>query len=382
MNIANLPEMKKNNVKIKGSRKIAWIDGRDLLNKGELLTLIYQMNLGYLLVKREDLDKFKAPKQTRFVVEVSKKDDLKDLPNDVILYSRSSDILKYGTKKGFKTAIQCVIEDEESMNFAWQEGMNYDFLVAEFTSATNIPLELLIAKLQPTETVLIKRVYSVEEAEVVFGVMEAGSDGVLFMSKDMNDFIALDQLVKRENNSKMKLVPGKVTSVSHAGMGYRACVDTTNLLRQNEGMIIGSTSEGGLLVSSETHYLPYMDLRPFRVNAGAVHSYIWCPDNNTAYLTELTGGSKVVCVDTEGNSREVVVGRVKTEMRPLLKIEVEAEGKKINTFVQDDWHIRIFGAEGEPRNASDIKAGDSLMAYVCESGRHVGIKIDENIEEK
>ena len=352
------------------------------MNKGELLTRVYQMNMGYLLVRRDDLDKFKAPKQMQMVVEITKKEDFKDLKEGVILYSKSSDLLKFGKNKGFKTAVQCVIEDEQSMNFAWQEGMNYDYLVAEFTSTTNIPLELLIAKLQPTETVLIKRVYSVLEAEIVFGVMESGSDGVLYISSEMDDLIALDKLVKRENKNKLNLVTGKVTKVSHAGMGYRACIDTTNLLKQNEGMIIGSTSEGGLLVSSETHYLPYMELRPFRVNAGAVHSYVWCPENNTSYLTELTGGSKVVCVDTEGNSREVVVGRVKTEMRPLLKIEVEAEGKKINTFVQDDWHIRIFGSEGEPRNASDIKEGDSLMAYVCESGRHVGIKIDENIEEK
>jgi 3-amino-4-hydroxybenzoic acid synthase len=153
-------------------------------------------------------------------------------------------------------------------------------------------------------------------------------------------------------------------------------------MTQEEGMIIGSTSTGGLLVSSETHFLPYMELRPFRVNAGAVHSYIWSFNNQTAYLTELKAGSRVICVDVEGNSREVCVGRVKTELRPLLKIEVETKGLRINAIVQDDWHIRIFGGDGTPRNASAIKVGDELLTYVCEGGRHVGIKIDETLEER
>lgn len=33
-------------------------------------------------------------------------------------------------------------------------------------------------------------------------------------------------------------------------------------------------------------------------------------------------------------------------------------------------------------NASAIKIGDELLAYFCEGGRHVGIKIDEFLEEE
>ncbi|MEC5144149.1 3-dehydroquinate synthase II [Chitinophaga sp. 212800010-3] len=365
-----------------GKEKIVWVDGRDLAANTEILLLVYHLNFTCILIRRRDLDKFKAPKRMNFVIEIEKKEDLKELPAQCIVFSSSSELLNLAAKAGHKTAVLCKIEDEASMNFAWKEGMNYDYLIAEFTSATNIPLELLIAKLQPTNTVLIKKIYSVQEADVVFGVMEAGSDGVLFTSEIVSDFVKLDQLLQKQSVGKLKLVKALVTSVQHAGMGFRACVDTTSLLRQNEGMLIGSTSDGGLLVSSETHYLPYMDLRPFRVNAGAVHSYIWCPDSKTAYITELKGGSRVTCVDTEGNTREVVVGRVKTEVRPLLKIEVMAENRLINAFVQDDWHIRIFGGKGEPLNASCIKEGDELLAYICERGRHVGIKIDESIEEK
>jgi 3-dehydroquinate synthase II/3-amino-4-hydroxybenzoic acid synthase len=125
-----------------------------------------------------------------------------------------------------------------------------------------------------------------------------------------------------------------------------------------------------------------MNLRPFRVNAGAVHSYVWMPNDSAEYLTDLKAGSKVLCVNTKGETRTLVVGRVKTEVRPLLLIKGEAGGKEINVIVQDDWHIRIMGADGKPRNASLIQPGDQLLAYVCQPGRHVGIKVNETILEK
>lgn len=125
-----------------------------------------------------------------------------------------------------------------------------------------------------------------------------------------------------------------------------------------------------------------MNLRPFRVNAGAIHSYIWMPGNAAEYLSDLAAGSKVLCVNTEGKSRTLTVGRVKMEVRPLLLIKGETAGKEINVIVQDDWHIRVMGADGSPKNASLIRPGDQLLAYVCEPGRHVGIKVNETIIEK
>jgi 3-amino-4-hydroxybenzoic acid synthase len=364
------------------SQKVVWIDGRQLADKQKTLMKVYHGSFEKLLVKVGDLGKIKVPQKIQFVTEVGTKEDLKLVPENSIILSRKTDLLYEAKKDNCKTAFMCTIQDDASMNEAWQLGSNFDYLVVDLIADTNIPLELLIAKLQPTNAVLIKRVTNALSAKIAFGVMEAGSDGVLLDTTDVKEIVNMENLIQKEKYGNMKLLKGKVINVEHAGMGYRACIDTTNLLNQNEGMVIGSTSNGGLLVSSETHYLPYMDLRPFRVNAGAVHSYVWCPDNQTAYLTELKGGSTVLCVDTNGNTREVTVGRTKTEMRPLLKIEVEAEGHVVNAFVQDDWHIRIFGGQGEPRNASSIKVGEELLVYICDNGRHVGIKIDESIEEK
>ncbi len=367
---------------MKTSKKTVWVDCRNVSRQQDKLALVNNLSFENILIQTQDLGQRSLPRKSTLIVEAADREDLEKIPQDAIVLSASKQLLGEVMERGGKTAYATRIVDQQSMDEAWYEGMNYDYLVVELMAETNIPLELLIAKLQPTKTVLIKKVHKAIDAEIAYGVMEAGSDGVLFSNDNPNELTALDNLMQKEDTFKMKLVKAKVTSVEHAGMGYRACIDTTNLFRQNEGMIIGSTSEGGLCISSETHYLPYMDLRPFRVNAGAVHSYVWCPGDKTAYITELKGGAKVTCVDVQGNARVVTVGRVKTELRPLLRIEVEAEGKTVNAFVQDDWHIRIFGGNGEPRNASEISVGEELLAYICEKGRHVGIKIDENIEER
>lgn len=363
-------------------KKTIWFDGRNLGNEQQILPLIYSLRFEYMIVSYEDYKRINAPHKMKLVVEINDAAHLSQLPKEVAVLSDNPDLLCQAADMGYGTALSKCVKSQEDMEVAWKSGGQFSYVLVELIDETNIPLELIIARLQNRKTTLLKLVNTLQEAEIAFGVMEAGSDGVVLKSEDVQEILEADRFMAKNEMGKLKLHKAKVVDVQHVGMGYRACIDTTNLLKQNEGMIIGSTSNGGLLVSSETHFLPYMELRPFRVNAGAVHSYVWAMDGMTNYLTELKGGSRLLCVDTEGNSREVSVGRTKTEVRPLLKIEAEVDGVLINAIVQDDWHIRIFGGNGEPRNASTIKVGEELLAYVCSGGRHVGVKIDENFEEK
>jgi 3-amino-4-hydroxybenzoic acid synthase len=166
------------------------------------------------------------------------------------------------------------------------------------------------------------------------------------------------------------------------GMGFRSCLDLATLFLPTEGMLVGSTSQGGILCCPEVFYLPYMETRPFRVNAGGVHSYVYNSDNRTDYMSELKAGSSVLVVGLDGKTRQAPVGRVKTEMRPLRLIEAQfASGEKINVILQDDWHVRIFSPEGNPLNVTELKPGHKVFAYKANPGRHVGIKVEEKILE-
>mgnify|MGYP001028419106 FL=1 len=298
-----------------------------------------------------------------------------------IVMSNSAEILKEVKAAGLRTAYFNQVTDYERLRHTAEIGDNYDHVVVQFFDETNIPLELLIATFQKNQSLqLLKYVSNYEEMKVVLHVMEHGSDGVVVQTEDVEELIKCSKLLEKTCD-KIDLLEGEVVSIEHLGAGHRACIDTTSILHENEGMLIGSTAKGGILVSSETHFLPYMELRPFRVNAGAIHSYVWNNDK-TSYLSELKAGSPLWTVATEGNARKVYVGRVKIETRPLLKINVQVEGEMINTIVQDDWHIRVLGPGGTVLNASSLKKGDKVMAYKMSGGRHVGIQIDEYLEEK
>lgn len=364
-------------------QKLLWFDARNIKPSDNIvIPIISNSSIVNIVLRAKNRMAYNLPLKMKYIVSVEKLEELEFVQEGDVVMSTSAELLREVKSKGFKTALYLIINDRAGLDYAYEEGEAYDYAVIKFHCETNIPLELLIAKFQNSDTILLKEVNSAADGKIAFGVMEYGADGVLFSSNDIKEILFMDEIVQSMDQIKLSIVPGKVKEVKHVGMGYRACIDTTSMLKKNEGMLIGSFSNGGILVSSEMHELPYMNLRPFRVNAGAVHSYVWAGGGSTEYLTDLNSGSKVLVVDHEGNAREVTVGRIKIEARPLLSIVVEANGQLINTIVQDDWHIRLLGINGEPHNASSLNEDTVLATYICEPGRHVGIKIDENIIEK
>ena len=113
----------------------------------------------------------------------------------------------------------------------------------------------------------------------------------------------------------------EVTGLEAIGIGDRVCVDLIERLELGEGVLVGSTANAMILVHGETVPSEYVPTRPFRVNAGAVHSYCLMADKNTKYLSELTSGDKVAVINEEGRIRSSTVGRVKIERRPFLLLK-------------------------------------------------------------
>lgn len=369
--------------KVNNRLREVWFDGRKIpLERSDIWSLINNSKIKRVVVTPAQRQNSHFPLKTEVITEIKSRNDLKDIPPGEIVMSNDQRLLRRVKKHGYRTCISLSIEGRQALESSWEDASKFDFAVIDFDLPTNIPLELILARMQDRQTVLLKRETDCSGLEVAFGVMEKGSDGVLLVTSDPNEILKASQYLSRQSSSQIELQPLVVKEVMHIGMGARACVDTTGLMNQDEGMIIGSTSNGGVFVCSETHYLPYMNLRPFRVNAGAVHSYVWMPNDAAEYLTDLTAGSKVLCVNTQGETRELTVGRVKIEMRPLLCIRGTVGDKEVNVIVQDDWHIRLMGADGKPRNATVIMPGEKLLAYVSDPGRHVGIKVDEMIIEK
>ncbi|RKT55702.1 3-dehydroquinate synthase II family protein [Saccharothrix australiensis] len=246
-----------------------------------------------------------------------------------------------------------------------------------FRDPTKIPLEIVIAAAAGAPGAIVTVAADVEEAEIIFGVLELGSDGVLMAPRAVGDATAL-KAAAGGASPDLELVELTVTATAHVGMGERACVDTCTYLREDEGMLVGSHSKGMILCVSETHPLPYMPTRPFRVNAGAIHSYTLSTGSRTNYLSELRTGSKVLAVDTKGRTRVVTVGRVKIESRPLISIDAASpDGRAVNLVLQDDWHVRVLGPGGVVLNSTELSPGDVVLGHLPRADRHVGYPIEE-----
>jgi 3-amino-4-hydroxybenzoic acid synthase len=269
------------------------------------------------------------------------------------------------------------IVDAPSLEDACQAARDERWSLLLFRDPTKIPLEIVLAAADKSDGSIITVVTDVEEAEIVFGVLEQGSDGVMLAPSAVGEATALVAAAVGKP-SDLELVELDVREIRHVGMGERACVDTCSHFRQDEGILVGSHANGMILGCSETHPLPYMPTRPFRVNAGALHSYTLSGEGRTNYLSELHSGSKVLAVDAQGHTRLVTVGRVKIETRPMLAIDaVGPAGQLVNLIVQDDWHVRVLGPGAVVLNVTELRPGSKVLGFLPAEQRHVGYPIAE-----
>ncbi|WP_190812845.1 3-dehydroquinate synthase II [Saccharopolyspora pogona] len=274
------------------------------------------------------------------------------------------------------------ITDAATLDEACRSARSNQWSLLYFRDPTKIPLEIVIAAAAGSSGKLVTIAQDVTEAEIIFGVLEHGSDGVMLAPAAVGDTTAL-KAAAADGSPALDLVELTVTTTEHVGMGERACVDTCTYFRKDEGILVGSHSKGMILCVSETHPLPYMPTRPFRVNAGAIHSYTLSAEGRTHYLSELKSGSKVMAVDTSGRTRMVTVGRVKIESRPLISVDAVApDGQTVNLILQDDWHVRVLGPAGVVLNSTELKPGDTVLGYLPTQDRHVGYPINEFCLEK
>lgn len=297
--------------------------------------------------------------------------------------SANDAVLALASEAGWRTCMRKHVDDAATLGESYEDGVDHDVVMVSFKDPTNIPLELVIAELHGTDVRLIKEVGTdVDDAIIALGVLELGSDGVIAAFDDPAQFDAFRARLASVESPPLRIQTGTVVATRHLGLGYRACIDTTHMFEPDEGLLVGSTSTGGILCCPEVFHLPYMELRPFRINAAAVHSYVFHANERTNYISELKAGSQVTAVNASGRCRQVYVGRVKTEIRPLILIEVCFDGGElVNIVMQDDWHVRIFSAEAKPRHVTELRPGDKVLGLTSRPGRHVGVQVDEHIIE-
>ncbi len=276
------------------------------------------------------------------------------------------------------------------------------FIICKSTDWKVIPFENLIAQFNTLDCEIFADVgSSLSDAELLLHALEIGVDGLIFSPNSENDLIELRKMLKISQSLKLQSATiKKITPIPEAD---RVCVDTSSILKSGEGMLIGNTAMGFVLVHAEVFDSEFVKSRPFRVNAGDVSEYILVPvagdpeisteneiQTQTKYLSELQSGDKVLVVDKQGNTRIVSVGRVKIETRPMLLINLEVlkdekHGQKnipLKVTLQNAETVMVIGTDGLPISVPKIKVGDKVLVNLGPGATHFGIKIKEQIIEK
>jgi 3-dehydroquinate synthase II len=279
--------------------------------------------------------------------------------------------------EGKRIAVKISIKGKEDENKAARAAeLQVDYIIINCLDWRVIPLENIIAKAHGGKSKLIAEVTTAEDAKVVLEALELGTDGVQLRTSNPDELAKAVKVVKAQM-PKIALINAKVLSIKPIGTGARVCVDTVDLMVPGEGMLVGCQSAGFFLVEAEVNENPYVQSRPFRVNAGPASHYTLTSLQNTRYLSELKAGDEVLIINREGKIRITNVGRSKIEFRPLILIEAQVDGTKIKTILQNAETIRVVTPQAS-KPVIDLKPNDEVLVHLsAKGGRHFGVSVPE-----
>jgi len=261
------------------------------------------------------------------------------------------------------------------------------------TSWRMIPAENIISVARGAGTNVA---FTVDQTGDVMGLsraLELGVDALCVAADASNDLwnavcAAREERGNVDSETKEVVEPSIVTGhcrrkSTNTLLADRVCVDLVRTLSSTEGCWIGSSAQTMALVLSEAAPSALVPSRPFRINAGPVHSYIVLGDGTTTkYLCELEAGDEVLVFDaTTGTSRAVGVGRLKIEVRPCVVVELfllqEGENDKppSQIILQQAETVRL-GESGEHFvRVTDLNPEETqspVLLRIATSGTHVG----------
>ncbi|MGB6442930.1 MAG: 3-dehydroquinate synthase II [Thermoplasmata archaeon] len=253
-------------------------------------------------------------------------------------------------------------------------------LAIEWTGDRVIPLENAIAAKGRRFSVWV---YARGPLEVpgALGALEHGADRVFVEVRSPEDVDLLETLVEGPLPAHLEWTRVPVLSVRPVGVGDRVIVDTTSILRPEEGLLVGSAAAFLFHVASEAVGSTFSRPRPFRVNAGAAHSYVLMADGSTRYLSELDAGEAVLVTSPGGDARSARIGRIKVERRPMVVVTVDDSEDRRTVFLQEAETVRLSTVEGR-RATTDVAAGEIVHGVRLPPARHLGRAVEETIEER
>lgn len=220
-----------------------------------------------------------------------------------------------------------------------------------------------------------------DDMPAALGALEHGAKCALVPIRSARAVETLAASFEPPAPARIRWTRARIRAVRPIGLSERVLVDTVSILSEDEGLLIGSTAHLLFHVLSESIGSRFSAARPFRVNAGAPHSYVLMADGSTRYLSELVAGDPVLVVRADGSSRPVRIGRIKIERRPMLLVAATLGDVGATLFAQEAETVCL--AVGARRVAvTELRTGWRVRTARLPPGRHLGRIVEESIEER
>ena len=259
------------------------------------------------------------------------------------------------------------------------------WLLVRCSDWTMVPLENLVAASRGTSTRIAAAIDEEVELNGAAFALGGGVDAILVPGHLVDDAVTIlgGRWDRGETQDDGAIIEeARILSIEGAGVGERVCVDLTRRISDGQGMAVGSISGNLCLIHGETIQSDYVPTRPFRVNAGAIHSYALMADGKTKYLSELTSGDEVAILSSSGNKEKATVGRLKVETRPLILIRFEVPGSEGQIVVQQAETVRLISPSEGAISVTQAKEGDKISILTDNRARHVGFALPAEVKEK
>jgi 3-dehydroquinate synthase II len=269
------------------------------------------------------------------------------------------------------------------------------WLLLSFESWSMIPLENLIAANEGTPTRIAAVITTPAQIQGAAFALQQGVDAIVI--PDEQSMLEAASIAKAQrlevhgeadaapekNAPALSLSKLKIKSIEEGGIGERYCIDFTSMLELGEGMLLGSNASSFMLVHGETVPSEFVPSRPFRVNAGSPQSYALMADGSTKYLAELNSGDSVTIASKQGITRQLVIGRLKIEQRPLLLFRwVNENDKEGHMFLQQAETVRAVDTSGNPVSVTSLRTDDLILGWDDNGARHIGVTISSVVSER
>lgn len=302
--------------------------------------------------------------------------EVTDVPGAVVLLRREQEV----TFDDGRARPVVPVRDPADLAVAGAAGRRSDGVVIAWSAERVIPLENLIADAHGNYPVWVI-IDRLRDLPAMLGALEHGADAVVAEIASVGDVDLVEAALDEVLSETIPWELVEVTRSPAAGLGDRVIVDTTSLLRPREGLLVGSSAAYLFHVASEAVGSRFTRPRPFRVNAGAAHSYTLLADGSTRYLSELVPGDAVLVAEPGGRARAVRVGRLKIERRPMVLIEARPGGRPFTVFLQEAETVRLSG-EHDSVPTTQVGKGTRIYAAPFPPARHLGAVVEETIDER